>query len=124
MDLARDYLYAEIDLKNIIQLLRLSKFLVKVNMKMHQRRAVNFSRKFIIDQDKVESKRQRESIQGSKSKQTIDGALAAIKEDMLVKKEEDVLNQLVSQLNPKESVIDRRLLYELTGMVVDLDDNY
>ncbi len=43
---------------------------------------------------------------------------------MLVKKEEDVLNQLVSQLNPKESVIDRRLLYELTGMVVDLDDNY
>ena len=32
LDLAREYLNSEIDLKNIIEMLRLSKFLVKVNM--------------------------------------------------------------------------------------------
>ena len=55
LDLARDYLNSEIDLKNIVQLLRLTKFLVKVNMKMHQRRAISFSKKFIIDRDKIEN---------------------------------------------------------------------
>jgi len=35
LDLARDYLNSEIDLKNIVQLLRVTKFLVKVNMKLH-----------------------------------------------------------------------------------------
>ena len=33
--LARDKLQSEFDLKNIVELLRLSKFLIKVNMKMH-----------------------------------------------------------------------------------------
>ena len=59
-----------------------------------------------------------------KDKSTVDGALLAIIEQKRIGREEDVLNKLVSKLDPRESVVDRRLLYELTGMVVDIDDKY
>ncbi len=35
-----------------------------------------------------------------------------------------MLDQLVDKLDPNESLIDRRILYELTGEKVDLDDKY
>ncbi len=123
LNLARDNFNDEIDLKNILQLLRMSKFLVKVNMNMQQRRAVNFSRKFIIGKEKVEKKNQKEKTESDRKK-TFDSALIAMEEQLRVKKEEDALNKLVSQLNPRDSIIDRRLLFELTGMAVDIDDNY
>lgn len=86
---------------------------------------MNYSRKFIIDQEKVKTKNLKEAIINEEDEEkTIDSALLAMKEQKKANKEAHVLEELVSKLDPVNSPIDSRILYELTGMVVDNELNY
>ena len=125
LDLAREYLNSEIDLKNILQMLRLSKFLVKVNMSYEQRQGISFSRKFIIDRSKVKQKLQKQKMNQCEVMQAVD-------EIVQQNKGAAILDKLVDGLDPGQSKIDKRIIYELTGLFdaefyldeTDREDNF
>ena len=69
--------------------MRLTKFLVKVNMKIHQRRAISFSKKFIIDGAKIEKARKQEL-----TKQHVEDS--ALNTDRQQQRESEILDKIIN----------------------------
>ena len=98
-ELARQRVSQETDITRLIKLNRVTKVLLKMNFNSQQRRAINFSKKYVIASN---HQKKRDS------------------EDE--KKKTAKVQQLVERWNLEGEENDRRIYYEVTGERLRLED--
>ena len=102
---------------NIINLQRMSKFLLKLETSKRQRRSVNYFRKYTIEDGEIELENKLKKEKEGRE-QTPSLELEAL-ERVRIEQEKDMI---IEGCKPDESQTDRRILFEMTGKRLITDE--
>ena len=98
--LALDRLSQEQDIQYLIQMNRISRLLHKFTLEARQRRAINYSHKYVISEKDIKRAEVAKA----------DGEVAKAPED------NDTTEKILNGFDPNKNEKDRRLLYEVAGI--------
>ena len=111
MQLAHEKFDSEVDLKNIIMALRVSKFVGKMETNKRQRDSIAYFRRYTIDDNDVMNEKSRRTRREEVEAQLGKEARRQLEQHKLDAEKERV----IEGCEPGKNANDRRVLFELTG---------
>ena len=111
MGLALSKFESEVDLKNIIAAMRISKFVAKMGTNKRQRNSIDYFRRYTIDDQDLVADQRRTQRQKDMFKELNKDGRAQLEHQTLEAEKEKV----IEGCQPDHDPVDRRILFELTG---------
>ena len=106
-EIAREKFNSEVDLHSMLKLLRIARFMQRLNLKRWQGKSVSYFRRYTIEDYEVERTKQKQELE--------EGKKVYMKKQEEAARIEAEKEMILEQIEPRESHIDKRILSETTG---------